>query len=105
VADKQWLTYDLFAGRVGEHFALTRTDGTPIELVLVETTDFDRAGGNGPDGVERRQFSLVFEGPAQPALAQATYRLAHDQLGELDLFLVPIGPGADGGPQYQSVFA
>jgi hypothetical protein len=32
-------------------------------------------------------------------------RLDHELLGALDLFLVPIGPGADGQHRYEAVFA
>jgi hypothetical protein len=49
------------------------------------------------------QFSLIFHGPLTPVLPQKIYRLDHDRLGEMDLFLVPIGP-KDGGMQYQAVF-
>jgi hypothetical protein len=37
-------------------------------------------------------------------LAQGTYRLSHPQLGELELFLVPLGPAAE-GMQYEAAFA
>ena len=37
------------------------------------------------------QFSLYFHGPADRQLPQGTYALAHDALGALALFLVPIG--------------
>ncbi|HEY2507675.1 MAG TPA: hypothetical protein VGI58_14260 [Streptosporangiaceae bacterium] len=38
----------------------------------------------------RLAFSLRFHGPADPALGQGIHRLAHAQMGELDIFLVPI---------------
>ena len=47
---------------------------------------------------------LVFSGPATPVLAQATYALAHDELGPMDLFLVPIGHDVEGNVQYEAVF-
>ena len=36
-------------------------------------------------------FSLLFEGPAGPAVESATYRLNHGELGALELFLSPVG--------------
>jgi len=36
-------------------------------------------------------FSLLFEGPAGPAVESATYRLNHEELGALELFLSPVG--------------
>ena len=54
--------------------------------------------------MERRQFSLLFRGPVDPFLSQGTYRLDHAELGALDIFLVPIGPDAE-GMRYEAVFA
>jgi hypothetical protein len=48
-------------------------------------------------------FSLIFHGPAQPFMPQGTYRLHNEALGDLDLFLVPIGHGQD-GYEYEAVF-
>jgi uncharacterized protein DUF6916 len=104
VAELPWLTHDLFADRINEAFAVRADSVAPPSLTLVETTLGDAPGGVGPDGAERRQFSLVFRGPLQPFLPQATYRLEHQELGVLDLFLVPIGPDAE-GMRYQAAFA
>ena len=99
-----WLTHEDFAGRIGEHFAVSTEEGQAITLELVEATQGREPGGLGPEGQERLQFSLVFRGPAQPMLPQSTYALRHDELGEVELFLVPIGPGGD-GMRYEAVFA
>jgi len=37
-------------------------------------------------------------------LPQATYTLEHTELGELDIFLVPVGPDGGGRQQYEAVF-
>lgn len=42
-----------------------------------------------PSGFE--QFSLLFAGPPEPVLPQGTYRFLHPSLGELALFMVPVG--------------
>jgi hypothetical protein len=104
VDEQRWLTFDLFDGRVGESFEVS-TDGVPaVTMELTEATESTEPGGPGPDGEERRQFSLVFRGPAGPMLPQAIYRLDHAELGELELFLVPIGPDAE-GMRYEAAFA
>ena len=56
-----------------------------------------------PTTLVGQPFSLVFVGPARFVLPQQTYRVEHDSLGELDLFLVPIGPNG-GGMRYEAVF-
>lgn len=100
----QWLTHADFADRVGDGFEVVREDGSPVSLTLVSTTEGTEAGGVGPDGATRLQFSLEFHGPADTPLPQATFRLVNDQIGELDLFLVPLGP-QDGSIRYEAAFA
>ena len=56
-----------------------------VELTLVEATDKTPAGFPG------EQFSLIFKGPPEPRLPQRTYPMGHAELGDLDLFLVPVG--------------
>jgi hypothetical protein len=104
VAKLDWLTYDHFDGRVGEPFEVSVGDGPAVSMELVDASVGTELGGPGPDGEERLQFSLVFQGPATQLLPQGTYRLAHAELGELELFLVPIGRDAD-GTRYEAAFA
>jgi hypothetical protein len=99
----RWLTCDDFAGRLGERFEMMVGDDR-LTVELTEASEGSGPGGRGPDGQERRQFSLVFRGPATRVVPQGTYRLTQEELGELDLFLVPIGPDAE-GMQYQALFA
>jgi hypothetical protein len=60
--------------------------------------------GERAPGMERDPFRLAFLGPADPVLPQRTYRLEHDALGTLDVFLVPIAQDA-GGTTYEAIFA
>ena len=53
---------------------------------------------SAPPGFE--QFSLMFQGPLEPLLPQGTYCFWHDRLGELPLFMVPVGKST-GGVQYE----
>ena len=72
----------------------------PIELELVRVTE---AGSrSGPQA--RPPFSLHFLGPVSPRhLVQHIYRLEHEQMGALELFLVPLGP-TQGRMQYEAIF-
>jgi hypothetical protein len=104
VAGLEWLTYDDFAGREGETLEVAADDGEPTEIELVEATEGAELGGPGPEGQQRRQFSLVFRtGPGAP-WSQGIRRLTHETLGELELFLVPIGSDAT-GVRYEAAFA
>jgi hypothetical protein len=97
-----WVSHEHFAGRVGEPFDVLGAGAMRLELV--ETTESTESGGPGPSGEQRQQFSLVFRGPAAPVLPQGTHALHHDALGDLDLFLVPLGPDSD-GMRYEAAFA
>ncbi len=79
-------------------FRLSRPDGEPLDLRLIET-----AGGEEGGGRNSYSFSLVFGGPPAPFLPQRIYGLSHDRLGAFDLFLVPIAREADGF-RYEAVF-
>jgi hypothetical protein len=104
VAGLEWLTYADFAGRVGETFVVAADDGDRTEIELVEATEGLEDGGPGPDGQQRKQFSLVFRGAAGAPMPQRIRQLTHETLGELDLFLVPIGSDAT-GVRYEAAFA
>ncbi|MCL1588453.1 MAG: hypothetical protein M3092_08540 [Actinomycetia bacterium] len=83
---------------VGDSF--TVSGEPPFDLVLLEASYLQ----SGPAGVdESRSFSVLFRGPADPALVQATYALDHAELGGLTLFLVPIAAD-DTGRTYEAVF-
>jgi hypothetical protein len=103
VDELQWLTHSLFADRVSENFEVREESVAPVTLTLVETAESDAAGGTGPDGVTRQQFSLVFRGPLEPVLPQQIHRLEHADLGVLTLFLVPLGPDST-GMRYEAAF-
>jgi hypothetical protein len=49
------------------------------------------------------RFSAFFVGPEQPLLPQLTYTVNHEQMGEFELFLVPVAR-IDGGFRYEAVF-
>lgn len=103
MSELRWLSHGDFAPHIGDRFEVS-TEGGSIDLELVEATESDQPGGDGPNGEKRQQFSLLFRGPGTPALDQSIHRLSHAGLGELELFLVPIGPHRD-GMGYEAVFA
>lgn len=85
-----------FEGRLGEAFAVeTGAGAQDLELVVAAGLP----GSLRPEG----GFRLEFAGPAQTQLAQSIYVF---QVGGApqDIFIVPIGPGADRRPRYEAVF-
>lgn len=55
---------------------------------------------------ERRgdAFSLLWQSDTDTILPQGSYVLEHDELGELELFIVPVGE-TDKGVHYEAIFA
>jgi hypothetical protein len=93
-----------FAGRVGELFRILIDEANTLTTRLIEVTPGPDAAGRPAHAGGRAPFSLVFRSPPGAPLPQHIYRLQHDELGVLDLFLVPIGPD-DEGMRYEAVFS
>lgn len=91
------LTLEDFTPHLETTFRLELPDGDGVDLRLVEAV-----GTGGTEG-HRQPFSLIFQGPAEPIFPQAIYRLHHERMGALGLFLVPLGPGKT-GIRYESIF-
>ncbi len=68
----------------------------PCDIHLVEVN-------SGPNPAGQEVFSLLFRGPQAPFLPQGIHTLVHPHLGEMSLFLVPVGQAPDGF-QYEVVF-
>jgi hypothetical protein len=92
-----------FSPHVGRMFRVEVAGLAPIDLELVRATELSPASRSGLEN--RQPFSLLFLGPpSDHYLPQRTYRLAHAQMGALDIFLVPLGP-VDRRMQYEAIFA
>jgi hypothetical protein len=82
-----------FEPHIGDRFDATPTySGEPLELVLASC---DESPHTQPD---HPAFSLFFDASEPDRREQQIFRLEHPELGEFDLFLVPVGP-----QQYEAV--
>lgn len=89
-----------FALHLNQTFLVRLEDIEPLELELVRVAP---AGQPARPGL-REPFSLQFLGPVSSHyLVQHIYRLEHDALGALDIFLVPLGPEG-GRMRYEAIF-
>jgi hypothetical protein len=52
---------------------------------------------------QQETFSIFFHGPLDSFMLQGMHQLTHKDLGELSIFLVPIGQDTDSF-QYEAVF-
>src|SRR5688572_10837871 len=96
--DRNELSHEDFANRVGERFTARGADDARLEL---ELTDVDVLG-EAPEG-HRAPFSLKFRDESQDHVPQQTHEVEHKELGNLQIFLVPLGPDAE-GMRYEAVF-
>jgi hypothetical protein len=99
------LTLDSFAPLIGQQFRLVLADGSTLDAVLERASEVPVSGwqpeANRP---ARKPFSLLFLGRSQAVLPQSIYRFQHETLGELEIFIVPVGRTAE-GVTYEAVFA
>ncbi len=88
-----------FEPHLGTTFRLQVGTGDSREALLIEATPLP---GTSPTG-GRAPFSIVFLEPSGAVLPQRIYRMEHAEMGVFELFLVPIGPDAE-GMRYEAVF-
>src|ERR1700730_3101865 len=93
------LSYDIFVQRAGEIFGIA-FDSVAIDLELIEC----RRLTPHPSGKDTREpFALTLRGPGRPVLPQRIYALRNERMGEVEIFLVPIGPD-EKGMRYEAIF-
>ena len=98
------LTVDDFKPAVGQPFQLSAEGAEPIEAELVDARTHEAEAPATADDGTRTPFTLTFRGPVEPVLPQQIYRVEHDSVGPLEIFLVPIGAD-QGGARYEAIFA
>ena len=94
------LELSTFEPHVGDVFKIDVAEGPSLALTLAEANRGPWQPHEGPPTA----FELMFRGPADPVLPQATYCLTHSSLGDLDIFIVPIAR-SEAATTYQAVFS
>jgi hypothetical protein len=94
------LTEKEFSKHVNTKFRAQLAGGVQVELELDEVKGYPGHPGD-QQGMER--FSIFFKGPTEPVLPQQSYTLKHDQMGEFEIFLVPLSRN-EKGSRYEAVF-
>ena len=94
------LLFEDFSDKVGQAFVINFADAQAMSLTLTEAKPL-KALPLPPNG--RPPFSLIFTGEAERLLAQHLYWLEHEAMGQVELFLVPVGKSPQGF-LYQALF-
>lgn len=90
------LQHENFAGQLNTTFRVKVDDANTADLVLAEVSELKTSPS-------QEQFAIVFRGPLKDFLEQGMREFEHDEMGEFELFLVPIKQDDDGF-YYESVF-
>lgn len=91
---------DNFSRNVNTKFTVKVESGDPVEIELVEVA-IRQNSANEHGRMER--FSAFFSGPQSAFLPQQTYEFLHAEMGEMEIFLVPIGTDSKGF-RYEAIF-
>ncbi|HEX3249731.1 MAG TPA: hypothetical protein VHS05_09910 [Pyrinomonadaceae bacterium] len=90
------LTHEEFNRNANTKFRVQTGDTGPVELELIEVSELKMYP-------RQEEFTLTFRGPLNSFLDQCVHSFTHDQIGEFELFIVPIKQDADGF-YYEAVF-
>ncbi len=86
-------------------FKLQLDEESSMALELIEVANIGRNPADYGEKERRWAFSLILLGPPDPLLKQQVVSLQHDDLGQLELFLVPVGSHHQReGMQYEVIF-
>lgn len=98
------LTSQDFLPHLRQHFRIQAGSSEPLAAELIDATELESSAAEDEDTSRRLPFSIVFRCSADTVLEQRIYKLAHEAMGEMEVFLVPIGPD-DVGMRYEALFA
>ena len=90
------LTHEVFTKLVNTKFNVQVDQDQGVELVLTEVSDLKLYP-------QQEQFAIVLRGPGSVFLDQGTRFFTHEQLGQFELFIVPIKQD-EHGFYYEAVF-
>lgn len=102
-----------FARYNGDHFEATNDYGQPVILNLFKVDNLPaqrdlaakRKLAEGEEAqIKEESFSLIFRGSSSEPLRARTYKMKHYALGELEIFLVPVGKKDEDARYYEAVF-
>jgi len=84
-----------FVQCVGQQFQL-ECGGQAVAAELAAVTGLGFKSAEDKRLGKRESFRLLFHAPKHWQYPQRIYHLSHPQLGDLDVFLVPLGPDEKG---------
>ena len=89
-------TKEAFSEHLNTKFSIPLQPAGAVELELIEVV-------STLSTPRQEQFSVFFRGPGNILLPQMTYHMKHDAMGDIEIFIVPVGKAEDGF-RYEAVF-
>ena len=90
------LTHEEFAKHLHTSFLIRLDEANSVQLELIEVSEF-------LESPQQTRFSIMFRGPGELMLPQGLRRFESEQMGEFDLFIVPLSKD-EKGVCYEAVF-
>jgi hypothetical protein len=90
------LTHEEFTKNANTKFQVQVDENTPVELELTSISEVKLYP-------QQEEFAIEFRGPLNMFLGQGARNFAHDQMGEFELFLVPVSQD-EKGYYYEAIF-
>ncbi len=90
------LTHEEFSKNANTKFQVQADENTHVELELTAISELKLHP-------QQEEFALEFRGPLDMFLGQGVRNFTHEQMGQFELFLVPIKQDAQGF-YYEAVF-
>lgn len=90
------LTHEAFSQQLNTKFQVHLDGNTSLELDLIEVSELKVHP-------QQEEFTILFRGPLSALLSQGLGNFTHEQMGEFELFIVPIRQDHQGF-YYEAVF-
>lgn len=90
------LTHETFSKHINTKFQAKLEEGNLVDLELGQVSEL-KVYPN------QEEFTIIFRGPSEVFLGQGVRTLRHEQMGQFEIFLVPIAQD-EKGFHYEAVF-
>lgn len=90
------LTHEAFSQHANTNFHVQVDENTGVQLELTAVSELKLYP-------RQEEFSLMFRGPLDMFLGQGIRSFSHDQMGQFEMFIVPIRRDEEGF-YYEAVF-
>lgn len=90
------LTHEAFSQQAGTKFQVQFDENNTVEVELIEVSELKVYP-------QQEEFTLQFRGPSNVFLGQGVHPFTHDQMGQFELFIVPIRQDQQGF-YYEAIF-